>query len=91
MDVGVPRCWNGGPELVSAVMSSVHLVGARPTRWTDDITALTSSGLMTLSASQVAARSNQHRTVEFETPYKRPMSSSGRLSVDMIMLINRKQ
>ncbi|CAH2216113.1 jg2979 [Pararge aegeria aegeria] len=39
-----------------------------------------------LSASQVAAGSKRHRTVEFGTPYKRPMSSSGRLSVDMMKM-----
>ncbi|CAH2233132.1 jg13995 [Pararge aegeria aegeria] len=42
-------------------------------------------GQTTLSASQVAAGSNLHKTVEFETPYKRPMSSCGRLWVDMMM------
>ncbi|CAH2217924.1 jg9234, partial [Pararge aegeria aegeria] len=42
-------------------------------------------GQTTLSASQVAAGSKRHKTVEFGTPYKRPMSSSGRLSVDMMM------
>ncbi|CAH2240787.1 jg2487 [Pararge aegeria aegeria] len=66
MDVRVPRCWNGSPELVSAALVD-------PQR----------GGQTTLSASQVAAGSKRHRTVEFGTPYKRPMSSSGRLSVDM--------
>ncbi|CAH2250400.1 jg788 [Pararge aegeria aegeria] len=33
---------------------------------------------MTLGASQVAAGFKRHKTVEFGTPYKRPMSSSGR-------------
>ncbi|CAH2232703.1 jg5327 [Pararge aegeria aegeria] len=42
-------------------------------------------GQTILSASQVAAGSKRHRTVEFGTPYKRPMSSSGRLSVDLMM------
>ncbi|CAH2264379.1 jg18441 [Pararge aegeria aegeria] len=41
-------------------------------------------GHTTLSASQVAAGSKRHRTVEFGTPYKRPMSSSGRLSIDVM-------
>ncbi|CAH2236232.1 jg22043 [Pararge aegeria aegeria] len=45
-------------------------------------------GQTTLSASQVAAGSKRHRTVEFRTPYKTPMSSSGRLSVDMMMNID---
>ncbi|CAH2217091.1 jg3002 [Pararge aegeria aegeria] len=40
----------------------------------------------TLSASQVASGSKRHRTVEFGTPYKRTMSSSGRLPVDMMMI-----
>ncbi|CAH2242381.1 jg12962 [Pararge aegeria aegeria] len=44
-------------------------------------------GQTTLSASQVAAGSKRLRTVELGTPYKRPMSSSGRLSVDMMMMI----
>ncbi|CAH2240667.1 jg8051 [Pararge aegeria aegeria] len=46
-------------------------------------------GQMTLSASQVAAAGSlkRHRTVDFGTPYERPMSSSGRLSVDMMMMM----
>ncbi|CAH2238762.1 jg11642 [Pararge aegeria aegeria] len=36
-------------------------------------------GQTTLSASQVAAGSKRLRIVELGTPYKRPMSSSGRL------------
>ncbi|CAH2243235.1 jg14533 [Pararge aegeria aegeria] len=44
-------------------------------------------GQTTLSASQVAAGSKRLRTVELGTPYKRPMSSSGRLSVDVMMMI----
>ncbi|CAH2241953.1 jg9071 [Pararge aegeria aegeria] len=67
MDVGVSRCWNGSPELVSAALVD-------PQR----------GGQTTLSASQVAAGSKRLRTVEFETPYKRPMSSSGRVSVDVM-------
>ncbi|CAH2245093.1 jg15931 [Pararge aegeria aegeria] len=35
-------------------------------------------GRTTLGASQVAAGFKRHKTVEFGTPYKRPMSSSGR-------------
>ncbi|CAH2217938.1 jg5203 [Pararge aegeria aegeria] len=46
-------------------------------------------GQTTLSASQVAAGCKRHRTVEFGAPYKRPMSSSGRLSVDMMMMMNK--
>ncbi|CAH2217754.1 jg20398 [Pararge aegeria aegeria] len=42
-------------------------------------------GQTSLSVSQVDAGSKRHRTVEFGTPYKRPMSSSGRLSVDMMI------
>ncbi|CAH2265655.1 jg26181 [Pararge aegeria aegeria] len=41
----------------------------------------------TLSASQVAAGSKRLRTVELGTPYKRPMSRSGRLSVDVVMMM----
>ncbi|CAH2240790.1 jg2490 [Pararge aegeria aegeria] len=44
-------------------------------------------GRTTLGASQVAAGFKRHKTVEFGTPYKRPMSSSGRLSVDMMMMM----
>ncbi|CAH2269375.1 jg23280 [Pararge aegeria aegeria] len=51
-----------------------HSVGRPPTRWADDI--------------KVAAVSKRHRTVEFGTPYKRPMSISGRLSVDVMMMMN---
>ncbi|CAH2226501.1 jg26440, partial [Pararge aegeria aegeria] len=53
-------------------------VGRPPTRWPDDTSAL-----------QVAAGSKRHKTVEFGTPYKRPMSSSGRLLVDMMMSSSR--
>ncbi|CAH2210993.1 jg14925 [Pararge aegeria aegeria] len=73
MDVGVPRCWNGSPALVSAAL-------VNPQR----------GGQTTLSASQEAAGSKRHRTVEFGTPYKRPMSISGRLSVDMMMMYASK-
>ncbi|CAH2238511.1 jg6205 [Pararge aegeria aegeria] len=72
--VGLPRCWNGSPELVSAA-----LVG--PQR----------GGQTRLSASQVAAGSKRLRTLEVGTPYKRPMSSSGRLSVDVMMMMMMKQ
>ncbi|CAH2242738.1 jg11896 [Pararge aegeria aegeria] len=74
MDVEVPMCWNGSPELASAAL--VH-----PQR----------GGQTTLSASQVAAGSKRHRTVEFGTPYIRPLSSSGRLSVDMMMMMMTSQ
>ncbi|CAH2244621.1 jg3850 [Pararge aegeria aegeria] len=45
-------------------------------------------GRTTLGASQVAAGSKRHKTVEFGTPYKRPMSSSGRLSVDLMVMMS---
>ncbi|CAH2244892.1 jg21344 [Pararge aegeria aegeria] len=70
MDVVVPKCWNGSPELVSVTLVD-------PQR----------GGQTTLSASHVAAGSKRHRTVELGTPYIRPMSSSGRLSVDMTMMM----
>ncbi|CAH2227223.1 jg21986 [Pararge aegeria aegeria] len=70
MDVGVPRCWNSSPVLVSAALVD-------PQR----------GGQTTLSASQVAAGSKRLRIVELGTPYKRPMSSSGRLSVDVRMMM----
>ncbi|CAH2264578.1 jg21296 [Pararge aegeria aegeria] len=44
-------------------------------------------GQTTLSASQVAVGSKQLRIVELGTPYERPMSSSGRLSVDVMMMM----
>ncbi|CAH2244791.1 jg5142 [Pararge aegeria aegeria] len=68
MDVGVPRCWNGSPVLVSAALVD-------PQR----------GGQTTLSASQVAVGSKRLR--KLGTPYKRPMSSSGRLSVDVMMMM----
>ncbi|CAH2245068.1 jg15906 [Pararge aegeria aegeria] len=37
-----------------------------------------------------AAGSKRLRTVELGTPYKRPMSSSGRLSVDVMMMKVKK-
>ncbi|CAH2232241.1 jg2963 [Pararge aegeria aegeria] len=48
-------------------------------------------GRTTLGASQIAAGFKQHKTVEFGTPYKRPMSSSGRLSVDMMMMMTKNK
>ncbi|CAH2217813.1 jg47 [Pararge aegeria aegeria] len=42
-------------------------------------------GRKTLGASQVAAGFKRHKTVEFGTPYKRCMPSSGRLSVNMMI------
>ncbi|CAH2213352.1 jg17708, partial [Pararge aegeria aegeria] len=44
-------------------------------------------GRPTLGASQVAAGFKRHKTVEFGTPYKIPMSSSGRVSVDVTMMM----
>ncbi|CAH2217984.1 jg19877 [Pararge aegeria aegeria] len=46
-------------------------------------------GQTTLSASQVAVGSKRLRIVELGTPYKRPMSSSGRLSVDVMTVLGR--
>ncbi|CAH2254160.1 jg14368 [Pararge aegeria aegeria] len=48
-------------------------------------------GQTTLSASQVAVGSKRLRIVELGTPYKRPMSSSGRLSVDVMMMMMRPE
>ncbi|CAH2254156.1 jg14367, partial [Pararge aegeria aegeria] len=48
-------------------------VGRPPTRWTDDIKRVAGS-----------RGSKRLRTVELGTPYKRAMSSSGRLSVDVM-------
>ncbi|CAH2215558.1 jg1034 [Pararge aegeria aegeria] len=41
----------------------------------------------TSSASQGAAGYQRLKTVEFGTPYKIPMSSSGRILVDMMMMM----
>ncbi|CAH2229026.1 jg7097 [Pararge aegeria aegeria] len=68
--VGVPRCWNGNPELVNAALLDPRI-----------------GGRTTLGASQVAAGFKRHKTIAFGTPYKRPMSSSERLSVDMMMMM----
>ncbi|CAH2232028.1 jg7485 [Pararge aegeria aegeria] len=65
MDVGLPRCWNGSPALISAALVDLQR-----------------GGQTKLSASQRAAGPKRHETME---PYKRPLSSSGRLSVDMMM------
>ncbi|CAH2210865.1 jg5572 [Pararge aegeria aegeria] len=44
-------------------------------------------GQTTLSASQVAAGPKRHKTVELGTPYKRPISDSGRLLVNMMIMM----
>ncbi|CAH2246414.1 jg25500 [Pararge aegeria aegeria] len=69
------RYWNGSQPANAALTSAVSaaLVDAR-------------RGGQTLGTSQVAAGFKRHKTVEFGTPYKRPMSSSGRLSADMMMI-----
>ncbi|CAH2208231.1 jg27972 [Pararge aegeria aegeria] len=76
-----------------------HIVRRRDGRWVPRcwngspalvIAALVDSrrgGRTTLGASQVAAGFKRHNTVEFGTPYKRPMSSRGRLSVDLKMMM----
>ncbi|CAH2268347.1 jg5517 [Pararge aegeria aegeria] len=42
------------------------------------------------SASQGAAGHKRHKSVEFGTPFKITMSRSGRLSVDMMMILPRE-
>ncbi|CAH2234222.1 jg16671 [Pararge aegeria aegeria] len=69
MDVWVPRCWNGGLALVSAVDPR-------------------QGGQTTSNASRGAAGHKRHKTVEFGTPFKRPISNSGRLAVDMMMTMS---
>ncbi|CAH2234889.1 jg3120 [Pararge aegeria aegeria] len=59
-DVGDPRCSNGRP---AALVSAAMVDSRRGDR-------------TTLGTSQVAAGFKRHKTVEFGTPYKRPMSSS---------------
>ncbi|CAH2240350.1 jg17346 [Pararge aegeria aegeria] len=73
MDVGVTRCWNGSPALLSAALVDLQR-----------------GGRTTIGASQVAAGSKRHKTVEFGTPHKRPMSRSGLQSVDMMIKLRRK-
>ncbi|CAH2233175.1 jg13107 [Pararge aegeria aegeria] len=51
-------------------------VGRTPTRWTYDIKRFAGSRWIQAALN-----------LEFGTPYKRPMSSSGRLSVDMMMMM----
>ncbi|CAH2265675.1 jg4925 [Pararge aegeria aegeria] len=62
--LGVPRCSSND----SPALVNAALVG------------LQRVGQTILSASQVAAGSKRHKTVEYGTPYKRPMSSSGHRS-----------
>ncbi|CAH2257366.1 jg7577 [Pararge aegeria aegeria] len=52
-------------------------VGWPPTRWIDDF-----------KQSLKAAENKRPRTVDFVTPYKRPMSSSGLKSVEVTMITN---
>ncbi|CAH2267850.1 jg12927 [Pararge aegeria aegeria] len=42
-------------------------------------------GQMTLNVPHGAAGTKRHKTVEFGTPTKKPLYTSGRQSVDMIM------
>ncbi|CAH2234486.1 jg1628 [Pararge aegeria aegeria] len=70
----------GGPK----VLEWQHRTGKR------SVHKLQRGGKTILSASQVAAGSKRHKTVGFGTPYRRPMFSSGRLSVDMMMMMERK-
>ncbi|CAH2263648.1 jg10929 [Pararge aegeria aegeria] len=71
----VPRCWNGSPAHAVVSKQVVNAALIDPRR----------GGRTTLSASQIAAEFKGHKTVEFGTSYERPMSSSGRLSVDMMI------
>ncbi|CAH2226374.1 jg15251 [Pararge aegeria aegeria] len=73
MDVGVPRCKSGNPAPVSAA-----LVEPQP------------GGQTTSNESRRAAGYKRNRiggteSKEFGTPYKRPMSSCGHQSVDLMM------
>ncbi|CAH2247272.1 jg15459 [Pararge aegeria aegeria] len=74
MDVGVPRCSNGDPAQVNAV-----LVGPQQ------------GGQMTSNESMGAAGNKRPRTVDFGTLYKRPMSSSGLQSVEVMMMMILKE
>ncbi|CAH2255374.1 jg15420 [Pararge aegeria aegeria] len=62
-----------------------HIVRRKDGRWGLKVVG---AGIL-VSAALIDPRQGEqrHRTVEFGTPYKRPMSSCGRLSVDMMMTI----
>ncbi|CAH2243454.1 jg9370 [Pararge aegeria aegeria] len=69
-----------------------HIVRRKDGRWGPELVSAAlvgpqRGGETTFSASQVAAGSKRLRTVELGTPYKRPMFRSGRLSVDMMMMM----
>ncbi|CAH2267525.1 jg22613 [Pararge aegeria aegeria] len=70
-----------------------HIVRRKDARWGPKVqewqprTGKRSVGRQTTLSASLAAGSKRHRTVEFGTPYKRPMSSSGRLSVDIMKCI----
>ncbi|CAH2265720.1 jg4969 [Pararge aegeria aegeria] len=72
----VQRMDVGVPRCWNGSPALVNAARSTPDEVSDDI-----------SASQVAVGIKRHKTVEFGTPYKRPMSSCGRLSVDMMMKI----
>ncbi|CAH2266910.1 jg8816 [Pararge aegeria aegeria] len=64
-----------------------------PRCWDDDLAFVSAAlvdpkraGQTTSSALMGAAGHKRHETMEFETRYKTSMPSSGRLSVDMMML-----
>ncbi|CAH2241676.1 jg26976 [Pararge aegeria aegeria] len=66
--------WTLGPRCWNGSPALVSAASVDPQR----------GGQTTLSASQVAAGFKRHKTMEFRTPYKRPMSSSGYLFVAMM-------
>ncbi|CAH2243302.1 jg26012 [Pararge aegeria aegeria] len=61
-----------------------------PSCWNGS-TALVSAALVDpqRGGQTTLSGSKQHKTVEVGTPYKRPMSSSGRLTVGMTMIARR--
>jgi hypothetical protein len=62
----------GGKVLEWRPRAGRRSVGRPPTRWTDDLVRVAGCG--------------QRRTVRYGDPWGRPMSSSGRLSADMMMM-----
>ncbi|CAH2249969.1 jg12846 [Pararge aegeria aegeria] len=77
----------GRKGMVAGVITGTPLLEWQPRTGKRSLVDPQRGGQTTLSASQVAAASKRDRTVAFGTPYKRPMSCSGRLSVDVMMMM----
>ncbi|CAH2217437.1 jg26722, partial [Pararge aegeria aegeria] len=84
IDAGAINLALRGPSRLPSVVIIGHNLNGEEKKTTAPSCRPQRGGQTTLSALQVAAGSKRLRPVELRTPYKRPMSSSGRLSVDMI-------